>query len=123
MITSESVVAVTASAISAVASEAARRGGSFSSSTCRKMFSRTTTASSITMPTASTSPSIVKLFTVKPMKRMKVKVEMIEAGMAMPATSVLRQSRMKRSTVSATSAAPSHMWRRTVSSEALMKRD
>ena len=47
---------------------------------------------------------IVGLFTVKPMKRMKVNVEMIEAGMATPAITVLRQSRMKKSTVSATSA-------------------
>ena len=54
---------------------------------------------------------------------MKVKVETIEVGMAMPATSVERQSRMKSSTVKATSAAPSQRWRRTVSSEALMKRD
>src|SRR5206468_741085 len=49
---------------------------------------------------------------------MKVKVETTEVGMAMPATTVLRQSRMKRSTVSATSAAPSHMCTRTVSIDA-----
>ena len=67
MMTSESVVAMTARAISAVASEAARRGGVPSSSTWRKMFSSTTTASSITMPTASTRASIVTLFSVKPM--------------------------------------------------------
>src|SRR5207249_2767172 len=54
---------------------------------------------------------------------MKVKVETTEVGMAMPATTVLRQSRMKSSTVNATSAAPSHMCTRTVSIEALMKRD
>ena len=65
--TSERVVAITASAISAVASEAARRGDASSSSTWRKMFSSTTTASSITIPTASTRPSMVRLFSVKPM--------------------------------------------------------
>jgi len=43
-------VAITASAISAVASEAARMGGASSLLDGRKMFSSTTTASSITDP-------------------------------------------------------------------------
>ena len=51
--TSESVVARTARPISFVASIAAWNGLTFFSSMNRKMFSRTTIASSMTMPTAS----------------------------------------------------------------------
>ena len=108
MITSDRVVAMTASAISAVPRDAAVMASSPSSWMRRKMFSRTTTASSITMPTASTSASIVRLFSVKSNARMSVNVAMIEVGMASPATIVLRQSRMNSSTVNATSTAPSH---------------
>src|SRR5688500_20013699 len=55
------VVASTARPISAVAARAASRGGIFFSSTKRKMFSSTTMASSMTMPTISTSASMVTL--------------------------------------------------------------
>ena len=44
------------------------------------MFSSTTIASSMTMPVASDSASIVMLFSVKPNIFMKVKVPMIEVG-------------------------------------------
>jgi hypothetical protein len=67
MTSKESVVAMTARAISRVALEAALMGLSPFSSMWRKMFSRTTTASSITIPTAKTRASIVMLFNVKPM--------------------------------------------------------
>jgi hypothetical protein len=123
MMTSDSVVAMTASAISAVPWPAATIGVSPSSWMRRKMFSSTTTASSMTMPTASTRPSIVRLFSVKPMYRMNVNVAMIDVGIASPATSVLRQSRMKISTVNATRSAPSHMCSVTVSIDALMNVD
>ena len=64
MTTSESVVAMTASAISRVAKLAARFPSQPFSSIVRWMFSSTTMASSITMPTAKTRPSMVKLFNV-----------------------------------------------------------
>ena len=52
------------------------------------MFSSTTIASSITMPTISTSASIVTLFSVKSSAHIMPKVEMTEAGIATPAISV-----------------------------------
>ena len=61
---SDRVVADTASAISLVADEAASRAETPSSSMCRKMFSLITTASSITMPIARISASIVMLLSV-----------------------------------------------------------
>ena len=65
-----------------------------SSSMCRKMFSCTTTASSMTMPMARISASIVMLLSVKPMKSMNRNVAMIDVGIASVAISVVRQSRM-----------------------------
>ena len=65
MTTSESVVAMTARPISAVACAGRLDGRIFFSSTKRKMFSSTTMASSMTMPTISTSASIVTLLSVK----------------------------------------------------------
>ena len=61
---SDKVVATTARPISFVASTAARIGFSFFSSMWRKMFSRTTMASSMTMPTASASASSVTVLSV-----------------------------------------------------------
>ena len=52
------------------------------SSTYRKMFSSTTIASSMTMPVASESASIVMLFSVKPNSFITVNVPMIEVGIA-----------------------------------------
>ncbi len=62
---SESDVARTARPTSFVPSTAASAGGIFFSSMKRKMFSRTTTASSMTMPTASVRASSVMTFRVK----------------------------------------------------------
>jgi hypothetical protein len=84
--TSETVVAVTASEISFVPVMAASKGGRRSSSVCRKMFSSTMMASSMTMPVESDSPSMVKLLRVKPAMRMAVKVAMIDTGIASAAT-------------------------------------
>src|SRR5689334_10374374 len=64
--TSERVVARTARPISFVASRAASKGFILFSSTKRKMFSRTTMASSMTTPTISTSASMVTELRVKP---------------------------------------------------------
>ena len=73
-------------------------GGIFFSSTKRKMFSSTTIASSMTMPTISTSASIVTLLSVKSSSHIMPNVETTDAGMAMPAMMVLRQLRVKVST-------------------------
>ena len=62
---SESDVAMTARPTSFVPSTAASRGVRFFSSMKRKMFSSTTTASSMTMPTASVSASRVMTLRVK----------------------------------------------------------
>ena len=62
MTTSDSVVAITARAISRVPMMAAVMPSSPRSSMVRWTFSSTTIASSITMPTAKTRPSMVKLF-------------------------------------------------------------
>ena len=65
------------------------------------MFSSTTIASSMTMPVASDSASIVMLFSVKPSAFMNVKVPMIEVGIASAAMNVTRRLRMNRNTTSA----------------------
>ena len=88
--TRDTVVAVTAREISRVPVMAASKGGRRSSSVCRKMFSSTMMASSMTMPVESDSPSMVRLFSVKPAIRMAVKVAMIDTGMASAATNAGR---------------------------------
>ncbi len=62
------------------------------------MFSSTTMASSITMPTIKTSASIVTLFRVKSSAHIMPKVEMTEAGIATALITVERQLRMKANT-------------------------
>ena len=92
------VVASTGSAISAVASRAASKGFIFFSSMNRKMFSSTTIASSITIPTINTSASIVTVLRVKSSAAIKPKVEMTDVGIATAAMTVARQFRMKKKT-------------------------
>ena len=76
----------------------------------RKMFSSTTIASSITMPTASVNASSVMLFSVKSIARISVKVAMIEAGIASAEISTARTFRMKNITTSdGEQAAPEQM--------------
>src|SRR5881296_1612506 len=82
MMTSEMVVATTASVISLVASIAAVFGNSYFSSMNRTMFSSTTIASSMTMPTASVKPSNVMLLRVKSIALSSVNVAMTEVGIA-----------------------------------------
>ena len=101
MTTSDSVVAMTARPISPVALMAASFGVTPFSSTYRKMFSSTTIASSMTMPVASDSASIVMLFSVKPSAFMTVNVPMIDVGIASAAMIVTRRLRMNRNTTSA----------------------
>ena len=70
------------------------------------MFSSTTIASSMTMPTASVSASSVMLLSVKSMARISVKVAMIEAGIASDEMITARRLRMKNSTTSDASRLP-----------------
>ena len=121
--TSESVVAMTARPISRVALAAASRGVMPRSSTKRKMFSSTTMASSITMPVASDSASIVMLFSVKPKNFIAVKVPMIEVGMASAAMKVTRMLRMNRKTTMLASRPPRIRCSLMSSNDRRMKRD
>ena len=104
--TSESVVAITASATSRVPWIAASKGEQPFSSMYRKMFSSTTMASSMTMPTASVMPSSVMLFSVNPMMFMSVNDEMIEAGIASAEMMTARTLRMKIITTTVAKSAP-----------------
>ena len=92
------VVAITARPISAVAARAASNGFIFFSSMWRKMFSRMTIASSMTMPTMSTSASMVTLFRVKSSAFITPKVAMTDVGIATAAMTMARQFRMNAST-------------------------
>ena len=87
------------------------------------MFSSTTTASSMTMPVASTRPSMVTLLRVKSSQRITVKVAMIEVGIATAQMSVARRLEMKSITVRLTSTPASTRWNFTSSIERWMKRD
>ena len=98
MITREKVVAMTARPMSAVAARAASNGDIPFSSTKRKMFSRTTIASSMTIPTIRTRASIVTLFSVKSSSHIMPKVEITEDGIATAAISIERQLRMNQRT-------------------------
>src|SRR3989304_5151517 len=80
MITSEKVVAITARPMSAVAARAAANGDIPFSSTNRKMFSSTTIASSITIPTIRTRASIVTVLSVKWSAHIMPKVETTDEG-------------------------------------------
>ena len=117
--TSESVVARTARPISFVASIAAWNGVTFFSSMNRKMFSRTTMASSMTMPTASVSASSVRTLSVKPIAYMRAYVETIDVGIAIAAMSVERRLPRKRSTTSAARKPPRTRCSSTASTAAL----
>ena len=66
----------------------------------RKMFSSTTMASSMTMPTASASASSEMVFSVNPISHMSRNVPTIEVGIASAAMMVLRKLPRKRSTTS-----------------------
>src|SRR5213078_3112032 len=92
--TNENVVAITARPMSAVASLAARIAFIRFSSTKRKMFSRTTIASSITTPTIKTNASMVTLLSVKFRIRIIPNAEITEQGIATAAIAVERHERM-----------------------------
>ena len=83
------------------------------------MFSSTTIASSMTMPTASVSASMVIELSVKSSYQIRPKVAMIEVGIAIAAISVERQFHRNTSTTSAARIEPSTRCSSTVSIEAL----
>ena len=85
------------------------------------MFSSTTIASSMTMPTASVSASMVIEFSVKSSYQIRPKVAMIDVGMAMAAMSVERQFQRNTSTTSAARIEPTTRCSSTVSIDARMK--
>ena len=70
------------------------------------MFSSTTIASSMTMPTASVMPSSVMLFSVNPMMFISVNDEMIEAGIASAEMRTARMLRMNTITTIVAKSAP-----------------
>ena len=87
------------------------------------MFSSTTIASSMTMPVASDSASIVMLLSVKPAIFMNVKVPMIEVGMASAAMKVTRRFLMNRKTTMLASRPPRIRCSLMSSNDRRMKRD
>ena len=89
------VVAMTARPISAVPSRAASK---WSLPRCRwrTMFSRTTIASSISMPIARERPMRVSTLRVKPKTRMAMKPATTEMGRVMPVMTVERHELRNR---------------------------
>ena len=85
------------------------------------MFSSTTIASSMTMPTESVSASIVIRLSVKPMYQISPKVAMIEVGMAIAAMIVERRLARNSSTTSAARIEPTIRCSSTLWIEASMK--
>ena len=71
------------------------------------MFSRTTIASSTTMPIASTRPNSVKLLSVKPSRDMTANVPISETGTSIIGRIMARQSCRKNRTTTPTSATAS----------------
>ena len=92
------VVASTASPISLVPSRAAVKWSS-PRSKWRTMFSRTTMASSMSMPMAKDRAIRVSTFRVIPMKFITVKEEMTEMGRVRPVMTVERQEFRKQKTI------------------------
>ena len=92
-------------------------------SICRKMFSSTTMASSITIPTASDMASMVRLFMVNPSAFMTINAPIRETGIAMIEMKVIRKFLKKRNMVSAVSRIPKRMSKRTPSIDLSMNLD
>ncbi len=105
---STSAIAISAPPTSSMLRIAASRGVS-PSAMPRSTFSTTTIASSTTMPTASTSPNSVRLFSVKPNVAMKKNVPISDTGIAMIGITAARQVCRKMMITSTTSSAASRM--------------
>src|ERR1051326_8428023 len=84
------------------------------------MFSSTTMASSITMPTASVSASIVIEFSVKSSYQISPNVATIDVGIAIAAMIVDRQFQRNTRTTTAARIEPTIRWSVTVEIEARM---
>jgi hypothetical protein len=82
---------------------AASLGGSPSSDMMRSTFSRTTIASSTTMPIASTMPNKVRVLMEKPSRYIPAKVPIRETGTAAMGITVARQFWRKTKTTRITS--------------------
>ena len=100
------VVAMTARPISAVPSRAAVRW-SLPCCMCRTMFSRTTIASSISMPMASDRPISVRTLSVKPNIRIAMKAATTEIGSVSPVITVDRHELRNRKTMKTVNRPPS----------------
>ena len=87
------------------------------------MFSITTMASSMTMPTESVNASSVRLLSVKPMYLMMANAAMMEVGIERAAISVARMFARKKNTTTAARMPPTIRCSFTVSTEAWMKID
>jgi hypothetical protein len=117
------VVANTASPISRVASTAACMGRIPFSSTKRTMFSSTTMASSMTMPTARARASRVMVSRVKPWARIRANVPTMEMGIARAAMMVLRRLPRNTKTTRAAKMAPRIRCSRTAATLVRMVRE
>src|SRR5512139_1145991 len=84
------------------------------------MFSITTIASSMTMPTESVSANMVIELSVKPSYQISPNVEMMEVGMAIAAITVERKFQRKKATTSAAKIEPRTRCSLTVAIDALM---
>ncbi len=103
-----SAIAISAPPTSSMLLMAASRGRS-PASMLRSTFSTTTMASSTTIPTASTSPNRVRLFSVKPNIAMTKNVPISEIGMATSGITAARQVCRKMITTTTTSRIASRM--------------
>ena len=87
------------------------------------MFSSTTIASSMTMPTASVSASMVIELSVNPWYQIRPNVAMMDVGIAMAAMMVERQFHRNTSTTAAARIDPKTRCSSTLSIDALMNSD
>ena len=115
----EEVAAITARPTSLVPTLAAFMGSS-PASTWRKMFSITTMASSITIPTESDMASIVRLFTVNPSAFMSTNPPISEMGIAVTLMKVTLIFLRKRYMIRAVRMTPNIMSNRTPSIDSLI---
>ena len=112
--TTVSVAAVTVRPISSVALMAASRGD-WPMSRCRAMFSRSTIASSTTLPTIIASASSVMVSRLKPYSIMTMAVPSSEVGIASAEIAVARQfqrnGKITRAEITTASARACSVWR------------
>jgi hypothetical protein len=115
-------MAMTGPLTSSMAWMAASRGPLPSEAMMRSTFSRTTMASSTTMPMASTMPNRVRRLIEKPSRYMPAKVPMIDTGTAITGIRVARQFCRNTNTTNTTRIMASMKVLMTSSMEASTKR-